>query len=439
MYFVNAMFYQGVGLVYFLLVAGITFLFVYVIHVQHRERVRAEKQYRMVEQQLQEMRLGAAGREQMGQVQLEERLAQAEARYQRLIEELPKPAAVIQERNWEYVNNEALRLLGAEEAGLAGRPVTEWVASEDLLCFKHWLGAVQLAAGLPEPPGAACMQLRMVCADAAVKTVEMKALSIWFKDKPAVLLLMWDISDKNEALKLMVQSEKLTMAGQLAAGIAHEIRNPLTSLKGFLQLMHKSTDKREQYMEIMQEELSRIELIVGELLMVSKPHEMVFRVNNIGKMLRNVALLLHSQAMLNNVEIHLMVSGEPIWVRSDENSLKQVFINMLQNAMDAMPVGGVIRLEAFEQDGQAVIRVADQGCGIKESELNKIGQPFFTTKEKGTGLGLTVSFKIIHSHGGTIQIDSKPGEGTIFTVALPLSPEGLPGEVNNTPAISNGG
>jgi len=225
----------------------------------------------------------------------------------------------------------------------------------------------------------------------------------------------------------LLQSEKLAAAGQLAAGIAHEIRNPLTSLKGFLQLLKSgssSTAKRDAYLTIMLEELGRIEQILGELLVLSRPRAVQFAKTRIAHLIRHVVLLLQPQAVMRGVEIKVRPISETAYIYCDENQIKQVLINIVKNGIEAMEHGGTLSIEATADHDTAAIRIADQGTGIPPDKLDRLGSPFFTTKENGTGLGLTVCYRIMRNHGGRIEVDSRQGEGTTFTLYLPV--EGRP-------------
>ncbi|WP_025026978.1 ATP-binding protein [Caldalkalibacillus mannanilyticus] len=232
-----------------------------------------------------------------------------------------------------------------------------------------------------------------------------------------------DITNQKQAEEYMVKSEKLSIAGQLAAGIAHEIRNPLTSLKGFLQLMNRSGESKEEYFQIMRDELDRIELILSELLMLAKPQATLFQEKDIRTILLQVVTLLESQALLNNVLIQTLFADTPLPCYCDEHQIKQVFINMMKNGIESMTNGGLFLIETVKEKEFMMIRFIDHGKGISADLIQKIGEPFYTTKERGTGLGLMVSYKIIESHGGSIRIQSEVGKGTTFEVLLPLSQE----------------
>jgi PAS domain S-box-containing protein len=236
-----------------------------------------------------------------------------------------------------------------------------------------------------------------------------------------VVLTFTDITEQQKTEELIRTSEKLSVAGQLAAGIAHEIRNPLTAIKGFIQLLQSELDEKKPYLHIIQSEIQRIELILGELLVLAKPQAIKFTKKDISVLLQHVTALLETQGILHNIQIVTKIDPSLPLIECDENGLKQVFINFLKNAMEAMKNGGRIFIEAQKKDEHSVlIRFIDEGCGIPKGQLEKIGKPFFTTKEKGTGLGMMISKKIIEDHGGTMSIMSEVNKGTTIEVILPI-------------------
>lgn len=240
-----------------------------------------------------------------------------------------------------------------------------------------------------------------------------------------------DVTKYNKAQELLRKAEKLNVVGELAAGIAHEIRNPLTSLKGFIQLLRPSLTEKKAYTDVMISELQRIEQIVTELLLLAKPQAVQFEKKNLRQLLEHVRTLLNTKAIMSNIGILLNYQCETAKIFCEENQLKQVLINLLKNAIEAMPSGGEIFMEAENIDEKSVcIRVIDQGCGIPENNLAKLGEPFYTTKQQGTGLGLMISQKIIREHGGSMQFISRENEGTTVEIKLPVSPE-IPTEVEN--------
>jgi len=246
-----------------------------------------------------------------------------------------------------------------------------------------------------------------------------QSIETMYEGEAAILHSFVDITHEKESEKLILRSEKLNIAGELAAGIAHELRNPLTAIKGFFRMLKTSNDKKQLYYSVIEEELSRIEQISSELLSLAKPHSESRSDHNLVQLIREVAILLTPQANWGNMQIEIQADQEQLYVHCEDTKMKQVFINLIKNAMDAMSHGGTISIVIRQQPDGVQVQVTDEGSGIPPQLLNKIGEPFYTTKEKGTGLGLMVCFQIIESHAGTIQVDSKLGVGTTFTIILP--------------------
>ncbi|WP_202079396.1 PAS domain-containing sensor histidine kinase [Caldalkalibacillus salinus] len=233
-----------------------------------------------------------------------------------------------------------------------------------------------------------------------------------------------DISERKKAEELLRKSDMLSVVGQLAAGVAHEIRNPLTSLKGFVQLIETEQTIKKRYIDIILSELNRINTIVNEFMFLAKPQVLTFQKRDVQKLISDVMTLIDTQAILHNVEIVTIYSSKVPEIMCEENQLKQVLINILKNSLESMDGGGKILIKVDVTDEQYIrISVIDQGCGIPDERIPKLGEPFYTTKEKGTGLGLMISHKIIRSHRGHIEIESKVSQGTEVRITLPINPE----------------
>ncbi|MFB9329323.1 CheR family methyltransferase [Paenibacillus aurantiacus] len=227
------------------------------------------------------------------------------------------------------------------------------------------------------------------------------------------------ITERKEAEEMLRKSEMLSAIGQLAAGIAHEIRNPLTSLKGFTKLMKE--DNKRNYISIMTMELERIEQIVSELLILAKPQAAEFQVTALHTVLGDVVMLLETQAIMSDVQIEMQSEPGIFLVEGIANQLKQVFINLIKNGIEAMKDGGTIRITTgMMEDGLVWTSVQDEGGGIPADMLARLGEPFYTTKSKGTGLGLMMSYKIIENHQGKLVYESETGVGTTARVGLPV-------------------
>ncbi|REE83842.1 two-component system, sporulation sensor kinase E [Paenibacillus taihuensis] len=230
-----------------------------------------------------------------------------------------------------------------------------------------------------------------------------------------------DMTSRNKMEELLRRSEKLTTVGQLAAGVAHEIRNPLTTLRGFLQLQLETKRLNAQHVDLMLSEIDRINLIVGEFLILAKPQATRFEEKDVRFILGDVISLLDSEAHLCNIEFLTVFEQAECRISCEENQLKQVFINVLKNAIEAMQSGGQITIEVRHDDPHHVkLSITDEGIGIPEDRIPMLGNPFYTDKDKGTGLGIMVSQRIIQGHHGTLEIQSRVGVGTKVIITLPL-------------------
>ncbi|CAH0204058.1 Sporulation kinase A [Peribacillus sp. Bi96] len=230
---------------------------------------------------------------------------------------------------------------------------------------------------------------------------------------------------------LAITSSKLSTAAQLAAGIAHEVRNPMTAILGFVKLIKDGNADKQEYYEIIFSEINRIEQVLNELLLLSKPTGAFFLEKDLKESCNHVVTLLETNAVLNNIQIHKNYDTEPIFLYFDENQIKQVLINMIKNSIESMPNGGNIFVSVYEKNGEVYVSILDEGEGIPENSLKKVGEPFFTTKSSGTGLGLSVCFKIIEKHGGKVFITSELKKGTKIVCVFPaVQPKDISG--NNT-------
>lgn len=240
------------------------------------------------------------------------------------------------------------------------------------------------------------------------------------KMQSTVMRISEDITSQKQSEKMLMKSEMLSAVGQLAAGIAHEIRNPLTSLKGFLQLMIQSKKYQKDYADVMMSEFNRLESIINEFLVLSRSKSVKFEPVNVNLLLEEVIMVVESQAVLKGVSIQKNLAPSLPHIQGIPNELKQVFLNILKNGIEAMDgVTGVIQVTSLLKNDQMMLIFEDQGKGIPEDEIGKLGEPFYTTKEKGTGLGLMMTIKIIESHGGTIRFESKSYEGTRVIITFP--------------------
>ncbi|WP_026564489.1 ATP-binding protein [Bacillus sp. UNC41MFS5] len=217
------------------------------------------------------------------------------------------------------------------------------------------------------------------------------------------------------------QKEKLAVIGQMAAAIGHEIRNPLSSLRGFTQLQQERYPNTNDFYPIMIQEIDRINTIVHDLMYLGKPRVIKFEKASIEEVVAYTLSITQQQAERQGVTVETIMAGPLPPVDCDEKQLKQVFINLIKNAIESMPEGGriEIRVQVVEKQ-KMVVSIQDEGDGITEENILNLGEPFFTTKTDGTGLGLMVTNQIIKDHKGELKIESRINKGTRVIVSLPI-------------------
>ncbi|GIQ70739.1 PAS domain S-box protein [Xylanibacillus composti] len=352
--------------------------------------------------------------------QAEELLRENAKRYQRLLKYLPEAILVIADGMIIYANKSAVELTRADSEGkLIGQYYFDLLHPD-----YHEETRISMEQVMQTDAASAFVEKKIYCATGEWIEVEASSIRIHsYNGNSVILTVLRDITERKKEEDLLIQSEKLSVVGQLAAGVAHEIRNPLTSLKGFTQLLKsKLRDRESNFIDIMQEELDRINLIVNEFMTLAKPHLIQYSDKNVKEILRSVISVLETQAILANVNLVKDYDENLPIIYCDENQLKQVLLNVIKNAIEAMPQGGDIRITVKKKGTEALsIQVQDHGPGIPADMMERIGEPFFTTKADGTGLGLMISRRIIDAHQGTFRIWSEPDRGTTVEIELPAS------------------
>ncbi|TWI59852.1 ATP-binding protein [Halalkalibacter nanhaiisediminis] len=237
-------------------------------------------------------------------------------------------------------------------------------------------------------------------------------------ERRSIVIMGRDITEFKKTEELLRKTEKLHVIGQLAAGVAHEIRNPLTTIRGFLQLS-KEGGLKPEYIDTMLLELKQIEEMSNEFITLAKP-TLTFKLNDPLMLLEQVKKFFTTSATLNNIQIVTKFNVNTPFIYCDERQLKKAFVNVIKNAIEAGPAGSKITIQVqLESSKDVLIRIIDQGSGIPHERLKKLGEPFYSNKEKGIGLGLTVCYKIVEAHQGSIQINSQKGMGTTVDILLP--------------------
>ena len=229
---------------------------------------------------------------------------------------------------------------------------------------------------------------------------------------------------KDEAEQKLQQAERFALMGKMAASIAHEIKNPLVSIKGAAQILNDEsvTDiEKMEFAEIIDKETDRLNLLVMDFLSYSRTSPSRLAEVDICRLLEEAQKQLSVQADKDGIKLDLDANPTPS-IKADGDKLHQVLLNIVLNAIQAMPGGGNIIMRCRQSDNNVVIEIVDDGPGIPKSNLDRIFDPFFTTKSQGPGLGLATARAIITDHKGTINVESKVGKGTKFSIVLPVDP-----------------
>lgn len=236
------------------------------------------------------------------------------------------------------------------------------------------------------------------------------------------VLLVRDLTEVKTLEKELQRSERLAALGKMAAGVAHELRNPLSSIKGLAVLLKKLADdegKSSETSEILVKEVERLNRSIGELLDYAKPENLLKEDASISEILEKTKSLIDIDATVFGVKILLEYNDNLPRIKIDKDKINQLFLNLYLNSLQAMPDGGILKVTTTMKHGMLCVDVRDNGSGISAENLNKIQDPYFTTKSDGTGLGLSMSSKIVEEHGGRMEISSRVGEYTHVRVLLP--------------------
>ena len=228
------------------------------------------------------------------------------------------------------------------------------------------------------------------------------------------------MKELEENQRQLMQSEKLAALGQIAAGMAHELRNPLTSIKILLYSLIEEfniSEKRPEDVEVIKGEIGKMEELIRRFLDFARPSSPVLDRVNVNEVIEGVISLFGYQMKENDIVLRMNLSPDAE-IMADKDHLRQLFLNLILNAMQAMPQGGELRIKTRISDGVLIATIRDTGGGIPKSIMDRIFEPFFTTKEEGIGLGLSIVDRIVKEHNGRIEVQSAPGKGTEFKVYL---------------------
>ncbi|WP_079504326.1 ATP-binding protein [Mesobacillus jeotgali] len=240
----------------------------------------------------------------------------------------------------------------------------------------------------------------------------------------ALSVIIYIIEMTNLQIKLMHElhkAEKFSAISQLAASVAHEIRNPMTTIRGFMQVLQGEknlSDNQNLFITISLQELDRTQTIINNFLALAKPNTGTKDKIDLSAILKETIAFMRSYSHLANTEL-VEAIDKNLSIKGDAHEIRQVFINILKNGIEAMPSGGSIFIIAKVEGDYVRIQFRDEGIGMTKEQLARLGHPYYSTKEKGTGLGMMISYDIVQRMGGRINVESEEGKGTTFTILLP--------------------
>jgi two-component system sensor histidine kinase PilS (NtrC family) len=244
------------------------------------------------------------------------------------------------------------------------------------------------------------------------------------------IIIFQDLTDVKELEDRLRTSEKMALLGQLAAGLAHELRNPLSAISGAVEILSsdvKPTEENLRLVRMASQEVERLNLLVEDFLILTMPIQKLTTLVDLGRIIADTVESFAKTIRRGNIEIVNQVE-KGIYVQADSYRLKQAVWNLLLNSVDAMPIGGLIIIKSKTEENSVVVEISDEGKGIDENFISRIFEPFFTTKEVGTGLGLAIVQKVIEGYNGNINVVSSRGNGATFVITLPRFKE-VPADV----------
>ncbi|KIL51966.1 ATP-binding protein [Jeotgalibacillus soli] len=248
-----------------------------------------------------------------------------------------------------------------------------------------------------------------------------------------IITILWEVIRTNfQVLQELIKAEKMDIVSHLAASISHEVRNPLTVSKGFMQMSvdeEISAETRRIYVDFAVQEMDRASEIIDDYLTFAKPSIEQNDKMSVCEELQHAVNVIKPLANMNEVEISLpVIKQEKYFVSGERKKFQQCLINILKNGIESMPEGGSLQIGLSSNHQEITLTIRDEGKGMTQEQMNRLGEPYFTTKEKGTGLGMMVSYSIISGMNGQITVDSEVGKGTCFTIKLPPLKEMIPSE-----------
>lgn len=310
---------------------------------------------------------------------------------------------------YQYVNDSFLKMTGFSREEVVGHTASELNIWVDLSERRQLVKKFYNQGALTKE------EFNYRTKSGQVRSGVLTSETIGIDGDKSILEIIYDITDQKRLRKEMARLDRLHLVGEMAAGIGHEIRNPMTAVRGFIQLMmeKKELQKYIEFFEIMISELDRANSIITEFLSLAKNKAVKFEPKNLNTVLRSIYPLMQADGFAAGMDIYLETQEIPDLLL-DEKEIRQLIFNMVRNGLEAMEPGGILTIKTHLQDDQVILSVKDKGRGIEPQVLEKLGTPFFTTKENGTGLGLAVCYSVAQRHGAKINIVSNTYGTTFF-------------------------
>lgn len=347
-----------------------------------------------------------------------EELLESEKRYSVLVEEASDGVAILQDGKTVFTNKKGLEILGYSKEEVIGLPFEKLVSQEHLQCVNEfYIGRLQ-GEIIPET-----VELEVIAKTGERISIEISGKHITHQGRPAVLYILRDVRERKRMEEQRLRLEKLETMGELATMVAHDLRNPLTSIRNAAFYIRNTCPARAnaecktslEMLEIVEKETLAASSIINDLLDFAARRPLQKKKQNINSLIDDSLKRIH---IPENINIQWKYAKKAT-VAVDEKQLERVFVNLTKNAVQAMPNGGTLTIATNETKDHIEIAFTDTGTGIPEENMNKLFSPLFTTKAKGIGMGLAICKKIVEQHDGTIEAQSKAGQGTTFTIKLP--------------------
>ncbi len=328
---------------------------------------------------------------------------------------------VLDEEGWiVFLNDAAREILGISQRNPISKTLLQYIADPRL--------SELIEAGISHRDRFLDEDVEVRHPKQMVLRITMLPYQLDEASSPGAILILRDVTADKRNQAVSYRAEKLDALVTLAAGLAHEIGNPLNSLAIHMQLMEreiqhlpkKSGRKLLETLDIAKAEIKRLDEIVRRFLIAIRPHQPDYRKANINNIVESVLDFMYFEISQQDIAIEKEYDSRIPPMMVDEAQIKQAFFNIVKNAIQAMPRGGVLRVATVLRDSHAAVKFTDNGVGIAKEKISKVFNPYYTTKEGGSGLGLMIVYKIIKDHSGSIELTSEEGKGTTVSVSLPI-------------------